>query len=928
MPPILYLVDGHALAYRTYFAMQAAAGDSLRTSSGEPTAAIYGFLNVFLSMIEKEKPDYLAVAFDTGKTFRHDLFTEYKATREKMPDELREQIERIRQIIDAFDIPRLEADGMEADDVLGTIANQAVEKGLGVKIITGDRDLLQLVTDRIVVNLPGRSLTDASDYFKADVVRKMGVRPDQIVDLKALMGDSSDNIPGVPGVGEKTAIKLLNTYETLDNIYAHLDEVAGRFQKKLEEGKDLAYISQKLARIRLDVDIQIDLEQASTVHLDFEAVDRIFQELEFRTLRGRLKKLSTQTPEAGTLGQLSLFGESIQQIGSSPRSDIETIVVDTEEALQSLQAVLEKAEWISFDTETTATDPMLAELVGISISVDPKVGYYIPVGHQNAAQQLAISRVIEALTPSMTNPAIKKLGHNLKYDGILLERNGLTVTPYTFDTMLAGWLINPASYNLGLKAMSEQVLGVQMTHIEELIGSGKSQITMDQVGVQTAAVYAAADAAIPLAMRPLLEKEMKNCNADAVFEQIEMPLVSVLADMEMNGIQLDRLFFKQMSKELGERRVEIEDQVYQIVGYPFNLNSTQQLSVALFETLALKSPQKKKTASGHYSTNAAVLEQMQGEHAVVDLILEYRELAKLQTTYVDALPTQINPHTGRVHTSFSQTGSVTGRLSSVNPNLQNIPTRTELGRKVRCGFIAEKPNVLVSVDYSQIELRIVAHMSQDEAMLNAFRAGQDIHATTAAAIYDIPLEEVTKDKRRHAKAINFGLIYGMSAFGLSRTTDLTLGESENFVKAYFERFPKVKAYLDTIRRLAAQQGYVETLSGRRRYFPNLAAGASTNVRNREEREAINAPIQGTAADIMKIAMIHLAKALQKAPLTAKLILQVHDEVMLECPENELEETIRLVQDVMENAYHLDIPLETEARWGTDWGSMQPILINR
>ncbi|MAT42154.1 MAG: DNA polymerase I [Anaerolineaceae bacterium] len=927
MPPILYLVDGHALAYRTYFAMQASAGDRLQTSSGEPTAAIYGFINVLFSMMEKEKPEYLAVAFDTGKTFRHDFYEEYKATREKMPDDLREQIERIRQIIDAFDIPRLEAEGMEADDVLGTIANQAVEKGLGVKIITGDRDLLQLVTDRIVVNLPGRSLADASDYFKQDVIKKMGVRPDQIVDLKALMGDSSDNIPGVPGVGEKTAIKLLTEYETLDNIYAHIDEVASRFKNKLEEGKDLAYISQKLARIRLDVDIQIDLEKASTVHLDFDAVDRIFQELEFRTLRGRLRKLADLSPEMGPVGQLSLFGEPVAQIGNAPSSDIETIVVDTEAELKKLIEVLGKADWISFDTETTSTDPMLADLVGISLSVDPSVGYYIPVGHVHAEKQLSIPKVIDALTPAMTNPKIKKLGHNLKYDGLILERNGLKVTPYAFDTMLAGWLINPASYNLGLKAMAEEYLGVKMTHIEDLIGSGKSQLSMAVVEVQKAAAYAAADAAIPLAMRPVLEKEMKNRNAEPVFEKIEMPLVPVLAEMEMNGIQLDRPFFKHMSKELGQRRVEIEDQVYQIVGYQFNLNSTQQLSVALFETLGLKSPQKKKTASGHYSTNAAVLEQMQGEHRVVDLILEYRELAKLQSTYVDALPTQINPLTGRVHTSFSQTGSVTGRLSSINPNLQNIPTRTELGRKVRCGFVAEKPKVLVSVDYSQIELRIVAHMSQDEAMLNAFRAGQDIHATTAAAIYDIPLEDVTKEKRRHAKAINFGLIYGMSAFGLSRTTDLTLGESENFVKAYFERFPKVKAYLDNMRRLAAQQGYVETLSGRRRYFPNLAAGANANVRNREEREAINAPIQGTAADIMKIAMIQLSKALQKEQLKAKLILQVHDEVMLECPEDEVEKTVRLVQDVMENAYHLDIPLETEARWGSDWGSLQPIILN-
>jgi DNA polymerase-1 len=924
MPPILTLIDGHALAYRTYFAMNATGGDTMRTSAGEPTAAIFGFVSVLMRLLEKERPEYLAVAFDTGKTFRNDMFPAYKATRAKMPDELREQIERIRQIVDAFDIPRLEKEGVEADDVLGSLAVQAVEKGFGVKIYTGDRDLLQLVNDRVVVNLPGRSMADARDYQIADVINKMGVRPDQVVDLKALMGDSSDNIPGVPGVGEKTAINLLTQYETLDAIYEHIEEIAPRFRTKLETGKELAYMSQDLARIRTDVDILLDLEKASNAHLEFGAVEKIFQELEFRTLVGRLRDLKAKSANLGPKAQLSLFGEPVDQIGTAPAAQVRTIVVDSPDGLADLREWLESAHLISFDTETTGIDPMQAGLVGISLAVEPDCGYYIPVGHTTGEQQLSINEVIEHLRPAMENTAIGKVGHNLKYDGLVLSRYGIQVTPYTFDTMIAGWVVNPGSFALGLKDMAEEYLGMQMTHIEALIGSGKNQITMAQTAVQSAAEYAAADAAIPLQLMPLLQKSLQHNNAEKIFNEIEMPLVTVLAEMEKAGIALDRKFLLNMSAELGERLLEIEKKVYELVGHKFNLNSTQQLSVALFETLGLNSPFKKKTASGHYSTNVAVLEQLQGAHPVVDLILEYRELAKLQSTYVLALPLQINPQTGRVHTSFSQTGSVTGRLASVNPNLQNIPTRTDLGRKVRRAFVAEPGNVLISVDYSQIELRIVAHMSQDESMLAAFQAGQDIHATTAAAIYDIDLSAVTKEQRRHAKAINFGLIYGMSAFGLSRTTNLTLGEAENFVKAYFNRFPRVKAYLDDIRRLATRQGFVETMLGRRRYFPNLATATNANLRNREEREAINAPIQGSAADIMKIAMLHMPLALQKSGLNAKLILQVHDELLLECPQAELEKTMGCVQKTMQDAYPLSIPLSTEARWGMDWGSLTTV----
>lgn len=922
MPPTLYLIDGHALAYRTYFAMTATAGDSMRTSKGEPTAAIFGFMSVLFRLLEKEKPEYLAVAFDTGRTFRNDIFPDYKATRAKMPDDLRGQIERLREIIDAFDIPRLEKENAEADDVLGTIANQAVEKGLGVKIITGDRDLLQLVTERILVNLPGRSMADAMDYGIEDVKEKMGVPPEKIIELKALMGDSSDNIPGVPGIGVKSALNLLGSYSSIEDIYDHLDEVPQKFKTKLENGKELAFTSKDLARIRTDIDIILDVEKASTSHLEFKAVEKIFKELEFRTLLGRLRDLEKQRGEFGPSEQLSLFGEPLEKVGNLSTSNIECVLVDSQQKLDELISELKKAEWLSFDTETTDVDPNRAKLVGISIATEPIKGYYIPTGHKNEENQIPVEKILSAVRPFMEDPKLKKVGHNLKYDGMMLSRYGIKVNPYIFDTMIAAWVIDSGTFNYGLKDLADQHLNIQMTRIEELIGSGKSQKNMADVPARDVADYAAADAAVPLALMPILLEKLHKNNLLKIFEEIEMPLIPVLAKMELSGIALDKEFFTKMEGELEKRLMEIESEVHQLAGYSFNINSTQQLSKALFETLGLESPNKKKTASGHYSTNAAVLEELQGKHKVVDLMLEYRELAKLQSTYVKALPEQINPETGRVHTSFSQTGAVTGRLSSSNPNLQNIPTRTELGRKVRNGFISEPGFGLLAVDYSQVELRIVAHMSQDEAMLSAFRAGQDIHSTTAAAIYEIPLDQVSKEQRRHAKAINFGLIYGMSPFGLSRSTGLTLSEAENFVKAYFKRFPSVKEYLDGLKKMAMQQGYVETLLGRRRYFPNLSTTTNMNLRNREEREAINAPIQGTAADILKIAMIKLASALQKSRLKAKILLQVHDELLLEVPENEREEATKLVQSIMENAYELSIPLSTEARWGRNWGSLE------
>ncbi len=926
MPPTLYLIDGHALAYRMYFALTGGgAGSRWQTAGGEPTAGVYGFARELLRIYEQERPDYLAVAFDTGRTFRADLFPDYKATRAKMPDDLRPQIERIRELVDAFNIPRLEVEGYEADDVLGSLARWAREQGLGVKIITGDRDLLQLVGERIAVYVVGDDCT----YLTAeDVIARLGIRPEQLVDYKALAGDPSDNIPGVRGIGEKTAIALLKKYGTLDGVYTHLATIEPRWRVKLEEGRDSAYLSRSLAAIRADLPLRIDLEQARPQAFDAACVEALFRRLEFRSLLPKVRRLS----DVGVpVQQLSLFAqppagnvvELAVRILSKPALTV--YVVDTPEKLSSLISTLQHAPVVALDTETTSTEPMLAELVGIALAVQEGEGYYIPLGHHQG-QQLSREAVLTALRASLTDSTVPKIGHHLKYDYIVLARQGLRVQPLAFDTMIAEWVLNPDSHNLGLKNLAAARLGVEMTPIQDLIGAGRNQRSMASVAIEEVAPYAVADAEITLRLRPLLEAELQHFpKLSALFAEIEMPLVPVLAEMEMAGVALDREFFASFSRELAERMSAMEQQVYAIVGKTFNLNSTQQLSDVLFNILHLTPPDRgRKTAAGHYSTAAGVLEAMRGQHSVVDLVLEYRELAKLKSTYVDALPAQIHPQTGRVHTSFSQTAVVTGRLSSSNPNLQNIPTRSELGRLVRRGFVAAPGHVLLSLDYSQIELRVVACMAGDEAMMSAFRAGQDIHAATAAAIYGVPLEAVTKEQRRHAKAINFGLIYGMSAYGLTRATDLTLAEAEEFVRAYFRQFPAAKKYLDDLRQQAREQGYVETLLGRRRYFPSLKSPLNQAARNREEREAINAPIQGTAADIMKIAMIRIPPALRNAGLRGRMLLQVHDELVLECPRQELKETARVVSEVMENAYSLPVPLATEARWGLNWDELQPV----
>jgi len=960
----LYLIDGHALAYRTYFALTSIGSDNSRwiTKNGEPTAGTYGFVSVLLRIIEQDQPDYLAVSFDVGRTFRDDLYPSYKGTREKMPDELSVQIDRLNEVVAAFNLPILTAEGYEADDVLGTIAQRAVAQGVDVKIVTGDRDLLQLADQHITINLAGQKLSEAVDYGPKEVQEKYGLTPKQYIDFKALVGDKSDNIPGVAGVGEKTATELLQKYGSLDGIYQHLDEVATRFRTKLEAGKDIAYLSLRLSTIVTDVAVDFNLEACRTGMYDRDRVVELFRTLEFNSLLRRLPKAPGESEEkmaappvqtvSGRGAQLSLFGGEVGVATPKVEGPTKTTIVTDAAALEALVKALNSAQFISFDVETTSTDPLRADLVGISLSIQEGEGYYIPVGHKladggsqiadgessetishppSAIGQLPLTTVLSALTPPLTNPRIPKYGHNVKYDYVVLARAGLVVAPLAFDTMLAEWLCDPGSNSLNLKKLAFVRLGIEMTEIKELIGTGKKQITMDLVPVTLAAPYAAADTDMTTRLVPILKEELKTKGQLQLLEELEMPLIPILAGMEMTGIALDAPYLAEMSKDLERQLAKLEKEIHQLVGYEFNINSTQQLSEALFGKLQLVSSpsgKSRRTAAGKYSTAAEVLEEMRGQHPVIELILEQRELSKLKSTYVDALPAAVNPDTGRVHTSYNQAGSVTGRIASSEPNLQNIPIRTELGRRVRKAFVAGRGQRLVAADYSQIELRLAAHMAQDQTMLQAFHDGEDIHTATMAAVLNVPPEKITKDQRRQAKAINFGLLYGMGAFALSRQTGLTLGEAEDFIRKYFERFPGVKKYFDETKRLAAERGYVETLLGRRRYFPGLTQSGATRegaiARARAEREAINAPVQGTAADIIKRAMLQLPGALAQAGLSAKMLLQVHDELVLECPTDEVKAVAQVACSVMESAFQLEIPLGVEVRSGKNWEEMKVV----
>lgn len=948
--PLLVLIDAHAVAYRQYYALKG----NFSTSSGEPTNAIYGFTRVILDILD-ENPDYFAISFDAGLSGRDEVYTEYKANREDMPTDLSPQIDRIKQLTETFNIPVLMIEGYEADDIIGTVAKQAEAQGCRVRIVTGDRDLLQLVTEHIHVQLPKRGEDDITYDLDGYAEKYPGITPQQLTDLKGLMGDSSDNIPGVKGIGEKTGLKLLHQYGSIEGIYEHLDEIKGAPHKKLEAGREMAYLSKELATIKDDVPLALVLDDCVTHDYDPFAVDALFEELEFRTFRRRLRQLHNDEAIAET---------PATEEEAATGADIAFTVVDTDQKLAELVAKLDAATMIAFDTETTGVNQMQDYLVGIALAVDATYGYYIPVGHiapdaepgtlegalplnvtattapsassqmtqgslLDAApppKQLPLEMVIEAIRPALTNSDIPKIAHNAKFDLIMMRRYGIDVTPIGYDTMIARWVLDPAA-SLGLKDMAFELLSIKMIEITELIGKGKKAITMSRVPIETAAEYAAADVALLFPIRELLNKDLQQEEKlQELLVELEMPLVPLIANMEMEGVLLDVDFMQELSEELGQQQAQLEQEIYLDTSYgEFNINSTQQLADVLFGKLQLSAQGVKKTKTGKYSLTADTLENMRDQHPVIPKILEYRQLQKLKSTYVDSIPALVHPQTKRVHTSYNQTGTTTGRFSSSDPNLQNIPIRTEEGRRVRKAFIAADGYVLLGADYSQIELRILAHYSGDTALITAFNEGRDIHASTAASVHRIPIEQVSYEQRSFAKSVNFGLMYGMGAYRLANSSDLTFTEAKNFIEAYFDRFPGVKKYLDESKQFAQDKGYVTTLLGRRRNFAILQNfGASSNMRQRAEREAINMPIQGTSADILKLAIIALYHNLQKSKLDARLILQVHDELVLEVAEADIEATRKLVVETMESAFTLNVPLKVGTAIGKNWYDMEEI----
>lgn len=921
----LVLVDGHALAYRAFFALPI---DAFSTSRGELTNAVYGFTLMLLRALEQEKPDYIAVTFDAGKeTFRHQEFKEYKAQRARMPEEMRDQMARIAEVIEALGIPIFEVERYEADDLIGTLSKQAQEVGVETLILTGDYDAFQLVSPRVKVLTTGghrQSFSEARLFDEKAIEEKYNLRPSLLVDYKALVGDASDNIPGVPGIGPKYATDLVKRYGTIEEIYEHLEEIEpARVRKALAEHKEQAFLSKRLATIVTDVPITLDLEKCRTRDYDRDRVIEVFRELEFRSLVDRLPKSEQKA-------------EQLMLLTPEEKAALNCQVMTTKKALERVVAELSRSPHLTLDVETTGTDAMSVDLVGLALTTEPGGGYYIPLGHWEPSLSLSLQdpegqdpegkgqlsweEVRAALAPVLRDDGVAKWAHNAIYDLIVLRRYGLEVQGLAFDTMIAAYLLDPGGRGFGLKNLAWRKLGVEMTSISELIGEGRKQKSMAQVPIAAAAPYAVADVEATERLARLLEAELKERQLWDLFVQVEIPLVEVLVAMEMAGVALDIEHLKQMSRELYLRISSLEGEIYEMAGHPFNVSSTQQLGTVLFEELGL--PVKARTKTG-YSTSAEVLEELRGMHPIIELVLEHRQLSKLKSTYVDALPLLVNPRTGRVHTSYNQTGTVTGRISSSDPNLQNIPIRTEIGREVRRAFIAEEGCLLLSADYSQVELRIMAHISQDPGLLSAFDRGEDIHASTAATVMDVPLSQVTPEMRRIAKSINFGLSYGMGAYGLAQRTGLSHEEAAEFIANYFARYPKVQEYIEETKRMAREKGYVSTLLGRRRYFPELqsTSRAHDRVKRAAERMAINMPIQGSAADIIKIAMIRLHRALQEKGLASRLTLQVHDELVLEVPEEEVKTVAPLVRSVMEGAYELRAPLKVDIKVGKNWEEM-------
>ena len=925
----LFLLDAYALIYRAYYAF---IKNPRINSKGFNTSAILGFVNTLEEVLKKENPTHIGVAFDPpGPTFRHEAFEQYKAQREETPEAIRLSVPIIKDIIKAYRIPILEVAGYEADDVIGTLATEAGNQGITTYMMTPDKDYGQLVTDHVFMYRPKYGDKEFEVMGVEQVKAKFDIQsPAQVIDMLGLMGDSSDNIPGCPGVGEKTAQKLIAEFGSIENLLEHTDQLKGALKTKVETNREMIIFSKFLATIKVDVPIRLDMNSLVREQADEDTLRKIFEELEFRTLMERIfkKESSPASPIAGTLFnqengpvQGNLFEEfTPDHTNEEKKSNLESLnslsydyqLIDTEEKRNEIIKKLLTSEILALDTETTGTDPMDAELVGMSFSITENQAFYVPV----PAEREEAIKIVREFEPVFKNEKSLKVGQNIKYDMLVLQNYGIEVRGKLFDTMVAHYVLQPELRH-NMDYLAEIYLHYQTIHIEELIGpKGKGQKNMRDLSPQEVYLYACEDADVTLKLKNILEQELKKNDAEKLFYEIEMPLVPVLVNIESNGVRLDTEALKQSSEHFTTRLQSIEKEIYTLAEGEFNIASPKQVGEILFDKLKIVE-KAKKTKTGQYVTSEEVLESLRNKHDIIGKILEYRGLKKLLSTYIDALPQLINPKTGRIHTSFNQTVTATGRLSSSNPNLQNIPIRDEDGKEIRKAFIPDDGCSFFSADYSQIELRIMAHLSEDKNMIDAFLSGYDIHAATAAKIYKVDIKEVTADMRRKAKTANFGIIYGISVFGLAERMNVDRKEAKELIDGYFETYPQVKSYMDKSIQVAREHGYVETIFHRKRFLPDINSRNAV-VRGYAERNAINAPIQGSAADIIKVAMARIYERFKAEGLKAKMILQVHDELNFSVPAKEKEIVEQVVIEEMEKAYRMHVPLKADCGWGTNW----------
>ncbi|MDZ7798781.1 MAG: DNA polymerase I [Patescibacteria group bacterium] len=904
----LVIIDGNALIHRAFHALP----PTLTTKKGELVNAVYGFTSVLLKVLNDLKPDYVAATFDlAGPTFRDKMYKEYKATRVKADQSLYDQIPRVKEVVKAFNIPIFEKKGFEADDLIGTIVSQITNHKSQIEsiVVTGDLDTLQLVNKSTKVFTLKKGVSDEVIYDEKAVKQRFGFGPKKVVDYKALRGDPSDNIPGVKGVGQKTATKLIKEYGCLEKIYKNIDKIKERWQKLLKENKKEAELSKKLATINCNVPLKFNLKKAKIHDYDRREVVELFQKLEFKSMLNRLPEVEKGK---GFQGKMPLGSENNQEKRKEKAKDLglEYKLIDKEKDLIKLIEALKRQKEVCFDTETTSFEPLKARLLGISFSFKGNEAYFVSV--------VKLPKAIEKLKPILENEKILKYAHNIKYDYSVMKQAGVEVKPLWFDSMIAAYLINPGvrQYNLDSLVFSE--LGYEMQPMTALIGKkGKNQLLIEKIPLEKLSWYSCEDADFTFKLSKKLDPELDKKNLDKLFHEMEMPLVRVLAEMEEVGVKIDSDYLAEMSQEVRARLSKIRKEIYKLAGCEFNINSPLQLRKILFEELKISAEGISRTKTG-ISTAASELEKMKDRHPIINLISEHRELSKLKSTYLEALPKLVNKKTGRVHTSYNQTIVATGRLSSSKPNLQNIPVRTKLGAKIRNAFIPEKGYKILKADYSQIELRVVASLSGDEKMINSFKKGEDIHTRTAAIINEVPLDKVTKKMRYAAKATNFGIIYGLGVYGLSSNAGISLDKARDFIERYFSLYEGVADFLETSRDQAFEEGYNETLFGRRRYYPEIQSG-NKGLKAAAERAAINHPVQGTAADIIKLAMIKIDKELPRISSKSKMIMQVHDELVFEVPEKELSKVSKFVKETMENIHKLKVPIVVDIESGQSWG---------